>query len=153
MVLTAIISLIIIGLILVIIEILFVPGTTVVGVVGLIISAVGIFFSFTHFETETAWVILVVAVILNFAALVYGLQSGVWKKMALTSEINSRAHDDRLLGLTIGMEGRTISDLRPFGKAEFENKIYEVKSDSGYVSVGTKVIIAKLKDNTITVKL
>jgi membrane-bound ClpP family serine protease len=153
MVLTAIISLVIIGLILVLVEILFVPGTTIVGVIGLIVSAFGIFFSFTYFDTNTAWIILALSVLLNFAALVYGLQSGVWNKMALKSEIQSRAHDQRLLGLAIAMEGLAISELRPYGKAEFEGKVYEVKSDSGYVSVGTRVIITKLKDNTITVKV
>lgn len=144
-------SLLAIGLILVVTEILFVPGTTLVGIIGLIVTIGGVYYAFITFESQTAWVILGLTILMNFVVLFYGFRSGVWKKFALKESITSRAFDDRLLGLEIGMEGKAVSDLKPIGKAEFVERIFEVKSNSGLIPVGSKVIITKLENNTIIV--
>jgi membrane-bound ClpP family serine protease len=146
------VSLLLIGLILVLTEILFVPGTTLVGVLGLIVTAGGIYYAFVKFDNNLAWIVVGAAVLLNFTALVYGFKSGVWNKFALKEAITSRSFDDRLAGLEIGMEGKAISDIKPIGKAEFGDVIYEVKSDSGFIRVGTTVFISKLEDNKIIIK-
>ncbi|WP_373520520.1 NfeD family protein [Aquiflexum sp.] len=144
-------SLLAIGVILVVTEILFVPGTTLVGIIGLFVTIGGIYYAFISFESQTAWIIVGLTVLLNFAVLFYGFRSGVWKKFALKESITSRAFDGRLLGLEIGMEGKAVSDLKPIGKAEFIERIFEVKSNSGLIPVGSKVIITKLENNTIIV--
>jgi membrane-bound ClpP family serine protease len=152
MVWITLISLLSIGLILVIAEILFVPGTTLVGLLGLIITAVGIYYAFLRFDPQFAWAILALTSIANFAALLYGFRSGVWNKFSLKGTIQSRAFDNRLAGLEVGMSGRSISDIKPYGKGEFFEKMYEVKSDSGFISVGSDIIITKLENNIIIVK-
>lgn len=144
-------SLLAIGMILVVTEILFVPGTTLVGILGIIVTIGGVYYAFISFDTQTAWLILGITVFMNCAVLFYGFRSGVWSKFALKEAITSRAFDDRLLGLEVGMEGKAVSDLKPIGKAEFAEKIFEVKSNSGHIPVGSKVIITKLENNTIIV--
>lgn len=145
-------TLLLIGLILVIAEILFVPGTTIVGIIGVFVTAVGIYYAFMTFDRQVAGLVLVATLVLNFGALFYGFRTGAWKKFALKSTIKSRAFDDRLKGLEIGMKGITISDVKPIGKAEIGEGIYEVKSESGFISVGTSVFITKLENNTIIIK-
>lgn len=145
-------TLLLIGLILVIAEILFVPGTTVVGIIGVLVTAVGIYYAFVTFDNQVAGLVLIAALVLNFGAIIYGFRTGAWKKFALKSAIKSRAFDDRLKGLEIGMKGITISDVKPIGKAEIGEGIYEVKSESGFISVGTSVFITKLENNTIIIK-
>lgn len=145
-------SLLSIGLILILTEIIFVPGTTIIGILGLIFTGAGIYYSFLKFDTSIAWVIVGFALLANFMAIFYGFKSGVWNKFALKESMTSRSFDGRLLGLEIGMEGKAVSDIKPIGKAEFSEKIYEVKSDSGFISVGTIVFITKLEDNRIIVK-
>ena len=145
-------TLLLIGLILVIAEILFVPGTTVVGIIGVLVTAVGIYYAFVTFDNQVAGLVLIAALVLNFGAIIYGFRTGAWKKFALKSAIKSRAFDDRLKGLEVGMKGITISDVKPIGKAEIGEGIYEVKSESGFISVGTSVFITKLENNTIIIK-
>ncbi|MCH7408842.1 nodulation protein NfeD [Belliella sp. DSM 111904] len=141
-----------IGLILILTEIFFIPGTTIIGVMGFAISAVGVVYGFAVLESNVAWLVFSMAFILNLGAIIYGFKSGVWTKFALHDTVEGRSFDGRMDGLEIGMEGKAISDLRPIGKASFGEKILEVKSDSGYVSVGQKLIITKLDHNTIIVK-
>jgi membrane-bound ClpP family serine protease len=145
-------TLILIGLILVVAEILFVPGTTIVGIIGVLVTVVGIYYAFVTFDRQTAVLVLIAALLLNFGALLYGFRTGAWKKFALKSSITSRAFDNRLYGLSVGMQGITISDIKPIGKAEIGQGIYEVKSESGFISVGTTVFITKLENNTIIIK-
>jgi membrane-bound ClpP family serine protease len=146
------ISLLLIGLVLISTEILFVPGATIVGIVGLVFTAGGIYYAFLKFDAEEAWIVVAITLTLNFLALIYAFRSGVWKKFALKEAITSRSFDDRLVGLELGMEGKAVSDIKPIGKAEFGDLIYEVKSDSGLVRTGTKVYIHKLENNKIIIK-
>lgn len=145
-------SLLIVGLLLVLTEILFVPGTTLVGIIGVFFTAGGIYFAFLKFDTQTAWIILLLAVVFNFSAIIYGFRSGVWSKFALKDTISSHAFDERLVGLELGMEGKAISDIKPIGKAEIGDKIYEVKSDAGLIRAGTIIYIHKLENNKIIIK-
>ncbi len=147
-----IVSLLLIGLVLVLVEVIFVPGTTLVGVLGVLFSVFGLYYAFQHYEYSIALTISGIAVLANVGIIVYGLRSGVWKKFSLKETISSRAFDGRLLGLEVGQKGKAISDIKPFGKVEFGDKIYEVKSDSGFISAGTEVQIHRLESNKIIIK-
>ncbi|GAB3646713.1 hypothetical protein GCM10028791_07400 [Echinicola sediminis] len=152
MTLAIIISLLLIGLVLVLLEVIFVPGTTLVGVLGAVFSGLGIYFCFQQYDSKTAVFVLAVTILANVGVIIYGFRSGVWKRFSLKETISSRAFDDRLVGLEVGQKGRTLSDIKPYGKAEFGDKIYEVKSNSGFISAGTEVEIAQLETNKIIIK-
>ncbi|WP_425638123.1 NfeD family protein [Algoriphagus yeomjeoni] len=145
-------SLLLIGLILLLAEVLFVPGTTVVGIFGLAVSLAGVAYAFLSFEPVIAWWITAVAVILNLAAIIYGFSSGVWNRFSLKTAITGGAFDGRTDRLQIGMPGKTTSDLKPIGKASFEDVVYEVKSENGFIPVETEVTIIKIENNIILVK-
>ncbi len=133
-------------------EVLFVPGTTVVGAFGLIISLVGVAYAFLSFDLGTAWLITGVAALLNLIAIVYSFKSGVWNKFSLKNTNQGGAFDGRTIGLQVGMPGKAISDIKPIGKASIGEKIYEVKSESGYITVGSDIIVMKILNNQIIVK-
>jgi len=152
MTLAIIISLLLIGLILVLLEVIFVPGTTLVGVLGVIFSGLGIYFCFQNFDSQTSLLVLGLTILANVVVTFYGFKSGVWKRFSLKETISSRAYDDRLVGLEVGQMGKTISDIKPYGKAEFGDKIYEVKSNSGFISAGVEVKIEHLENNKIIIK-
>lgn len=145
-------SLLIIGLILLLIEVLFIPGTTFVGVFGMIVSLAGVIYAFASFESETAYWIVGIAAILNLIAVWYGFSSGVWNRFSLKSAMQGGAFDGRTLGLSVGMIGKATSDIKPVGKAEFGEKSFEVKSEAGFIEVGKEVVIIKIENNKILVK-
>ncbi|MDN3668296.1 NfeD family protein [Echinicola jeungdonensis] len=147
-----ILSLLVLGLLLVLVEVIFVPGTTLVGILGVLFTGMGIYVCFQNFETETAFIVVALTVLGNVLVVLYGFRSGVWNRFSLKETSVGRAFDERLAGLEVGQKGRTISDVKPFGKAEFDDKIYEVKSNSGFISAGTEVVIHKLESNKIIIK-
>lgn len=145
-------SLLIIGLILLLIEVLFVPGTTIIGIFGLAVSLAGVIYAFSAYESETAFWIVGIAAILNLIAVWYGFSSGVWNRFSLKSSMKGGAFDGRTLGLSIGMTGVAVSDIKPIGKASFGENSYEVKSEDGFIEVGKAVSIVKIENNKILVK-
>ncbi len=144
-------TLLLIGLILLIVEILFIPGTTVVGIFGFLVSLAGLAFAFLNFEYSVAIWITGVTLVINFAAVWYGFSSGIWKKFSLKSTQSGGAFDGRTDGLEVGMKGLAVSDIKPYGKASFNEIWVEVKSESGFIEVNTPVTITKIENNKISV--
>src|SRR5690606_23671425 len=120
-------SLLIIGLILILIEVFLIPGTTVVVIVVFAVSLVGFYYAFLSYETGTALLITGIAALANIAAIWYAFTSDVWQRFALKGTMKGGAFDGRTLGLAVGMIGKTVSDVKPFGKVAFDGQIYEVK--------------------------
>lgn len=146
-----IIALIIFGLILIVIEVIFVPGTTFVGIIGFGIAGFGVWQSFITFGTETGLLVLAVSSLVAISAIVYSFKSGVWKRFALKDKNDSKFNEGGKHNLTEGSIGITLSALRPMGTAEFDNRIFEVKTNGNYLEAGTKIQIAKIINNAIIV--
>jgi membrane-bound ClpP family serine protease len=144
-------TLLLIGLILLVVEIIFIPGTTVVGIFGFLVSLAGLTFAFLNFEYSVAIWITGVTLVINFAAVWYGFSSGIWKKFSLKSTQSGGAFDGRTDGLEVGMKGLAVSDIKPYGKASFNEIWVEVKSESGFIEVNTPVTIIKIENNKISV--
>jgi membrane-bound ClpP family serine protease len=147
-----IVSLILMGLALLIIEIVFVPGTTLVGIVGFGLMMIGIVLTFKHHGREAGWISLGVTSVVSGIVLYLSFTTNVWKRFSLRSSIDSKVNEGELNDLKEGMEGRTISALRPVGKAELNNRTFEVKTLGNYLDSGSKIRIKKISSNQIIVE-
>lgn len=147
-----IISLLAIGLGLIIVELVFIPGTTVVGLLGLIFTIVGIVISYSHFGDTTGFYILMGTSVTTLVALFYSFRTGAWTRFSLKSSMNSKVNEGMLSTLTVGDEGTTRSALRPMGTAEFGNQQYEVRSLGSFVESGSRIKIVQILSNQIIVE-
>ncbi len=148
----SVLLLILCGVVLIIIELVFVPGTTVLGILGLVSMVGGVVIAFTNYGKVTGFWILAGTVAFSVLALVYSLRAGTWQRFALKSKIEGRVNEDEKLDLKVGMQGKLISDLRPMGTAEFQDKLYEVQTNGNYLESGGDVEIINLSENKIVVK-
>lgn len=138
-----VISLVIFGLFLLVLELVFLPGTTVVGFVGLLSSGYGIFLGYDYFGSATGSIILGVSTVVALLAFYQSFRSGIWKKFALSQMISSKVNEDDE-PLIIGDVGRALSALRPFGTAQFGEQIREVQSLGLYIDKGSNVRIIQV---------
>ena len=134
-----VISLILFGLFLIVVEIIFVPGTTLVGIVGFVFLILGIGLSFNYFGSETGWITVGVSSVASGLILYYSFKANVWTRFSLKSSSNSKVNEGELDSLTVGSEGHAVSALRPVGKPDIENKMYEVKTLGEYLDSGKKI--------------
>lgn len=144
-------ALILAGLLLVIVEIVFIPGTTVVGVIGVVLSFVGIFFGYREFGSSTGHLILASTTAAMGLMVYYAFQSKTWSRVALKSTIDSRNNEGFLESFAVNEEGVCVSALRPVGKAEFNKRLVEVSSEGDYVDAGTRVRIKEVSPAGIIV--
>ena len=144
--------LITIGLLLIMIELIFVPGTTIVGIAGLACLAAGVFLSFQFFGPNVGWVVMIVCSVSGFGILVYGLRSKAWEKFSLKRALDSKVNEEYPLNLEIGQVGQAISALRPMGNAEFGSKVVEVSSHGNYVKTGQKIQIVKIDNKKVYIE-
>ena len=148
----SVILLISVALILIMVELIFIPGTTVVGIIGLVCLVVGVYLSFDYFGPGVGWAVLAASSVAGFVVVTYGLRSGAWEKFALKRAIKSKFNEEFPLDLEVGQIGKALSALRPSGNAEFGEKVSEVSSLGNYIKTGTKVQIVSIKDNKVFVE-
>lgn len=147
-----VISLILFGLILIIAEIIFIPGTTIVGILGFLFLIVGVGFSFQYFGSETGWITVGISAAVSGLLLYYSFKSNVWGRFSSKSKIDSRVNEGLLDKIQVGNEGVTLSTLRPFGNAEVNDQIIEVKTFGNYLESGTKIRVVQINLNQIIVE-
>lgn len=145
-------SLIFFGILLVIAEIIFVPGTTLVGIIGVGFMIAGVVSSFSYFGQQGGWITLGGTVIASAVITYYAFKANVWGKFSLKMSSSGKVNEGVLEGITVGQEGIAISSLRPSGKAEINDKTFEVKTLGAFVDSGSKVRIIKVNTNQIIVE-
>lgn len=141
-----------IGLGLIVIEIIFVPGTTVVGVLGLICIIGGLMYGFSTFGAPIGWGITAATVLVSSAVIIISLKSGVWKRFALNQSMESKVNDHIPITVKMGDEGITLSALRPIGNAEFGNDKIEVTTFGELIDSGSKVKVTQVEGRIIYVE-
>jgi membrane-bound ClpP family serine protease len=143
--------LILIGVLLLMVEVFFIPGTTIIGILGVIFSGSGVVLAFDHYGTTTGFWVLGLAFVANAWFFYMGVKGRVWSRFALNASIDAKVNEDIDIP-PIGMEGNAISALRPMGTASFNGKSYEVRSTGSFISVGTKVRVIRNANRVIIVE-
>lgn len=148
----SILLLVIVGLILIYLELVFVPGTTILGLIGLALTGIGIYITFEAYGTRAGALVLAGSLITSIIALVWSFRKNSWDKFSLKTTNQSKVNANYTDGLQIEMRGEAISDLKPIGKAEFNNKTYEVTSHGHLIDSGEQIKIIKITGNKIIVE-
>lgn len=147
-----IIFLIFAGLLLIIAELIFVPGTTFVGVIGLLLTIVGIFIVFDDYGNIAGYWTTAGTALVTIVGIVYSFKSKSWDRFSLKSSIQSKVNDEDVFKFQVGEKGKTVSDLKPIGKAEIFGKIYEVRSKGEWIGAGQEVEITRIDSKKIFVE-
>lgn len=147
-----IIILLVVGIGLIVTELIFIPGTTIFGIVGLVLTIVGVVLVFLNHGTGTGLVVLGITFIAAAGSVAISLRTGTWDKMSLKGTHNSRVNEETKNNIWKGDTGKTVSSLRPSGKAEFNDVIVEVTTYGQYISSGKRVRVIDIQDNRILVE-
>lgn len=147
-----IISLVIVGLILILAEILLIPGVGIAGVLGVLSMGGSCFYAFHEFGNLTGGVVTGINAILLVVLLVYILRAKTWKRMTLETNIDAKAVADESAVVAVGDKGRTLTRLAPMGSVRFGDNVAEVKAIEGMIDPGTDVEVVMIEDNRIVVR-
>lgn len=147
-----VIGLILFGIGLLIIEVIFIPGTTIVGIAGFICSGFGVYLGYDYFDSTTGTTILIVSSSFLLVVMIYAFKSRAWERFSLKDENTGRFNDDFKVTLSVGDQGQTTSSLKPSGKALFNEKELEVRSNGGFINENQQIKIIRIEPNKIIVE-
>lgn len=147
-----VIALLLLGVLLLLLEILFVPGTTIVGIGGVVLLIIGIYLAYAYLGSQAGHISLASCVAAVFLSLVVLLKGQTWKKMALDTNVEGKGVIEVEKLVAVGDEGKTITRLNPSGKALFGENIIEVDASGEFVDAECKVEVTKVEQNKIRVK-
>lgn len=148
----AIIVIIILGIFLLLIEFLVIPGFTIFGAAGFLFMIMGIGASY-YFHGETAGNITLISTI--FASLItiyYIFKKRTWQNMGLKASIDSRHEPFDTISIKTGDTGITVTRLAPVGKARVNDIICEAKSTGGFINENTEIEVIRVLTTQIIVK-
>lgn len=162
--------LLIVGFMLFMAEMWFFPGTFVLAGIGVLMMIAAIVLSlqgFTMPDPEMPWEMksmvsnLTMTLSMAVLALIFPVVAARWvlpylpKGFEVASGAtlaDSTSVAESLQSLSVGQIGKTITALRPAGKADFDGKTYEVQSRGEFIDKETPVAITRIAGNSITVR-
>lgn len=149
----AIILLVLLGIVLLLLEFLVVPGVTVAGIGGMVALIVAVVLSYSTHGVSVGNYVVLGTLFTMMLVLYIAFKTGTWKKVMLNNSVISRVE----YGLSedivkVGDTGETITRLNPIGKVMINEQVYEGKSVGGFINEHTKVEVIKVQTNNIIVK-
>jgi membrane-bound ClpP family serine protease len=148
----AIVLLIILGVFLLLVEFLVVPGITVAGIAGFILIVAGIYLSYTLHGFAAGNYVLLGSALFMFLSLYFSLKSKTWRRTMLESKLEGRVNTFDLSIIKPGDTGKSITRLGPMGKVEINGVFYEAKASDIIINADTDVTVVKVLDDKLIVK-
>ena len=147
-----ILLLIALGIILLLLEFVVIPGSTIAGVGGVVVLVYSVYLAFTHYGTWAGITTVILLISLIPILFLKFLKSRAGKKMQLGTKITGIVDVLEKERFKIGDQGKAISRLAPIGKVEINNHIVEGKSTGDFIDDGARVEVVSLQDNKLIVK-
>ena len=158
--------LIALGLLLLTLELLVIPGFGVAGVLGILALAAGGFLSFLgNYPSMTdIWRVVLTlggvfagAVVGAIAMLMLLPTTPVWKRLSLQTRLDHPIPDTQTrptpaVSPLLGATGMTITPLLPSGIGRFGDKRLDIVSEGAYIPAETPVTIIEVEGNRLVVR-
>ncbi len=148
-----VLAVIVLGILLVVLEILVVPGTTVIGVIGGVLMGTGVVLAYsTQDDVMIGHYVLAGTSVMTVILLYWSYTVLKSKKYSLYDVIDGKVNVLEPGLVNVGDEGVTLSNLRPEGKASINDKSFAVYSLGEMIEANTPIEVIKINGNKITVK-
>lgn len=144
---------IVLGIILFIVEFLLVPGITVAGIGGLVLTVLGVLKAFNDYGTSTGIWVMIGTVVLSIFVIAISLRAKTWRRLMLNTNIDSTVDTDLTEEqIKPGDSGRTLTRLNPMGKIMVNDLVREAKSVEGFINENSEVEVVSVEGTRIIVK-
>ena len=150
---TVVIILIVLGILLFVIEFLLVPGVTIAGIGGLILTVIGVYKAFNDFGSSTGAWVLIGTLMLSVFVIAMSLRARTWNRLMLKTNVNGTVDTDITEDqIKRGDSGVSMTRLAPMGKIEVNGIVREAKSTEGYIDEHSKIVVVSVEGTRISVK-
>lgn len=146
------VGLILAGIVLMLVEMLLVPGVGIAGVFSLLSLGASCWYTFEYIGQAAGWWVTLAVLLMLVVMVVLILRNRTWKRFELKTEVNSQVNLEARK-VRVGQTGLARTRLAPMGTGQFDKVTCEVKSlDNSMVSAGTSIEVVAVEDNQVIVK-
>lgn len=145
------------GIGLLLLELLVIPGFGVAGVLGVAAVLVSLFLSFPN--VSSALTSIGIASVLTLAGAVFLLrrvpESGLWRKLSLQTRLEESGvggDDAEKPAVQVGAKGKALSPLRPAGTVQVGQLRLDAVSEGSFIPAGATVEVVRVMGNRIVVR-
>lgn len=148
-----IITLIVVGLILLIAELLVIPGFGVAGILGIASLIASCWIAFDSLGQTAGLLVIAVNILLTVLMTIFTLRSKTWKKLSLKTNIDAKVDTTpQAKGIQPGITGISLTRLAPGGQARFGEITTEVTTRDMLIEPGKPIVVSEVEGNRIFVK-
>ncbi len=146
------IGIILAGLILLIVELFLIPGTSIAGIAGSGFLIYANYYAFANFGLAGGYITAICTVIAGYILIRRFMKSKTLDKMALKKAIDSKVDNSAERSINPGDTGITTTRLALMGRASINGHDVEVKSCQGFMDEDTPVVVSRVQDGIILVE-
>lgn len=148
-----IISLIVIGVLLIVAELVLLPGLSVAGIGALAAFGGAIYLGFTNYGTTGGVIVICSIAATSIAATVISLKARTWQKLSLNQNIDSTSQPLPETEVSVGDTGVAVTRLAPMGNVIINGKTYEAKSlGDRYIDQRSEVEVVGFENFNVVVR-
>lgn len=143
---------IVVGALLLVIELVLLPGFTVAGIGGLACYCGAAYMAYANYGVTGLLITIGVIVLVSVVATWLSLRSKTWKKFALHQNIDGASQSSPEHQVNMGERGVAITRLAPMGKVMIGGQTYEAKTIDSFVDQQTEVEVTGFENFNVIVK-
>lgn len=146
-------SLVLFATVLLVVEVMLIPGFGFTGLLGAASMIGAVSYSFFMIGSFAGWITLLVACVICVVLFLWALYGKSLDRVALKKEIVSTVKENEINNFRVGDNGVARTRLALVGEAEINGLIVEVKSESGFVDEGEMVEVVRVSGDSVFVKV
>lgn len=144
--------LVLLATVLLVVEVVFIPGFGFTGIMGIASMIGAVAYAFFEAGNVAGWVTLLASVFICIALFLWALYGKSLDRIALKKNINSTVKVVDVKSFNIGDRGIARTRLALIGEAEINGTVVEVKSETGFINEGDRVEISRIAGGSLFVK-
>lgn len=147
---TLLIIVLIVGLLLLALEIVALPGG-IAGLFGFLLTAFGVWQSYLMWGNRVGNIILCICTAITVVMIAILLKAKTWKRFSLNEESDSTVNQVDQQALAVGSRGVTVARLAPTGKALFDGQLVEVHAINKFIDPDRPIEVVAIEGYRIDV--
>jgi membrane-bound ClpP family serine protease len=142
------------GLILLFYELYFIPGTSIIGMIGGILCIFSVVLIFRKYGSIPGYITLFLTVMVVFIFIVTVGRNKVWQRISNRNIITSRSNTIEQDEVKPGQKGHAVTDIRKVGTGRINDVNYIVQTEGDIIKKGEafevlKVVVTKIFVKTV----
>jgi len=138
------------GILMIVSEILFVPGL-IVGILGGVFIIMGIGWTWQVYGAQAGMITAISSLLLTILSIWAAFRTGFWQKFSLQDKLEGRMNVINKEDVQTGDRGAAISSLRPMGTVKINGKKFQATTDGEMVPPNYPVVVLRIEADKLIV--